>query len=77
MEPTLPDGSKILVDRSQRRRRQGRIYVVRTSEGLVVKRAEKNEGGSWILKSDNPNHKPMAWGDAVIIGEVRWVARTL
>ena len=29
MEPTLPDGCSILVDRSRRRRRAGRIFVAR------------------------------------------------
>ena len=75
MEPTLPKGSKILMDYGQRQRRQGRIYVVRTSEGLVVKRAEKNETGLWLLKSDNHHQKPMAWGGSEIIGDVNWVVR--
>ena len=78
MEPTLPNGSKILVDRHQRRRKQGRIYVVRSSDGLVVKRAEKNEEGLWTLCSDHPAWKPTVWGsDFVIVGEVKWMGKTL
>ena len=78
MEPTLLDGSKILVDRSQHRRRQGCVYVVQTDDGLVVKRAEKDENGFWILTSDNEEleYSPITWRDVEIIGEVRWAAKT-
>ena len=77
MEPTLPNGSKILVDRSHRRPRHGRIFVVRTSDGLVVKRVEENEAGSWTLKSDQQEHQSAPWGNSEIIGEVRWIGITL
>ena len=79
MEPTLPDGCSILVDRSQdrRRRRRGRIFVLRTEDGLVVKRAGKDEEGRWQVVSDNPKWEtvPMLY-DTDIIGEVRWSGRT-
>ena len=80
MEPTLVDGCSILVNRAGRRRRAGHIFVVRTDEGLIVKRAGKDRTGAWQLVSDNPNKQ--AWPtrpwptDAVVIGEVRWAART-
>ena len=77
MEPTLPEGSKILVDYGQRRRRQGRIYIVHTGDGLVVKRAKKDKKGGWTLNSDNPDWEPITWGDSEIIGEVKWVGKTL
>ena len=41
MEPTLPDGCSILVDRICKRQRHDRIYVIRTDEGIVVKRARR------------------------------------
>ena len=44
MEPTLSDGSTILVNRAQRRRRSGRLFAVRTDEGLVVRRLRKDPG---------------------------------
>ena len=78
MEPTLPDGSVILVNRAQRNRSQGRIYVVRTDDGLVVKRCGW-DGAGWLLASDNPSGAwpPVPWpDDAEVIGEVRWAART-
>ena len=80
MEPTLPDGCSILVDRSQNgtRRRDGRIFVLRTGDGLVVKRAGKDEAGQWQIVSDHPAWDPMRWtGDTEIIGEVRWLGRTV
>ena len=43
MEPTLPDGSSILVDRADRFRRKGAIYVLRGDDGLVVETG--GEGG--------------------------------
>ena len=78
METTLPDGCSILVDRNRRRRREGRIYVVRSFEGVVVKRARQDERGNWLLVSDNPQWEAKPWeADDVTIGEVRWMARTL
>ena len=78
MEPTLPEGCVILLDRNRRQRREGRIFVVRTQDGLVVKRAGKGDGGGWQLVSDHPRWPEAPWpGDAIIIGEVKWMAREL
>ena len=41
-------------DRSRRRPRDKRIYAIRASEGLVVKRANKAAGGRLLMTSDNP-----------------------
>ena len=80
MEPTLVDRSSILVNQASRRRRVGRIFVVRTDDGLVVKRAAKDRVGAWQLVSDNPNKQAwptVAWPpDAPVIGEVKWAAST-
>ena len=76
MEPTLPAGSKILVDRTRTRRRAGRIFVVTTEEGLVVKRLERR-GRQWFLASDHPSWEPVPWPrEAEVVGEVRWASRT-
>ena len=78
MEPTLIDGSTILINRPQRRRRVGHIFVVYLDDGLVVKRAGKDPGGRWELVSDNPSWESRPWpDDARVIGEVRWMTRTL
>ena len=76
MEPTLPAGSKILVDRTRIRRRAGRIFVVTTEEGLVVKRLERR-GRQWFLASDHPSWEAVPWPrEAELVGEVRWASRT-
>ena len=78
MEPTLPDGCSILVDRASRRRRVGRIFIVRTADGLIVKRAGKNRAGGWRLESDHPAWSPVPWpDDAQVLGQVVWTGRTL
>ena len=77
MEPTLPDGCSILVDRKRREPHEGRIYVMRTEEGLVVKRAGKDAEGNWQIESEHPAWPPVPWSETTeIIGEVRWAART-
>ena len=77
MEPTLPEGSAILVDRSRRRRRANHIFVVRTDDGVLVKRAVKDQLG-WLMASDNPAYPVTRWtADTEVIGEVRWTARSL
>ena len=76
MEPTLPDGCSIIVDRGRRDLRPGRIYVMRTEEGLVVKRVRHNAQGWWLM-SDNPRWAPLLLTEETdVIGEVRWAART-
>ncbi len=78
MEPTLPDGCSILVDRKRREPQAGRIYVMRTEDGLVVKRLGLDEEGRWEIRSDSPDWRirPMSPGTE-IIGEVRWYAVTV
>ena len=77
MDPTLPDGCSILVDHNRREPQDGRIYVMRTEQGLVVKRLRLDDMRHWEMLSDNPDWEtmPMRYGTD-IIGEVRWAART-
>ena len=80
MKPTLVDGCSILIDLNRRRRIVGRIFVIRTDDGLIVKRAGKSRAGNWQLVSDNPDKQEwptLRWpADADVIGEVKWAART-
>ena len=76
MEPLLPDGGSILVDRSRRRRLSGHVYVLRTNDGVVVKRLARGDDGQWQVLSDHPAWPPQPWDDTnEIIGEVRWAAQ--
>ena len=78
METMLPDGCAILVNRrSGIRRRVNHLYVVINDLGLIVKRAGRAEDKQWLLVSDHPAWEPVPWGDAQMIGEVKWMARTL
>ena len=78
MEPTLLEGSSVLVDETRRRRRAGEIFAVRRADGGVVKRLAKDERGRWLLTSDNPRYDPVPWSpDDEIVGQVRWTARVL
>lgn len=77
MEPSIPGGCWVLVNRDQRRRRKGHIYALRTTRGFMVRRAGRDKASAWLLESDHPDRKAVAWpDDAEIIGEVRWMART-
>ena len=78
MEPTLPDSASILVDRSRQECRDGRIFVLRTEDGLVVKRALR-DGDRWLLASDHPAWNPLPFDppEVEVVGEVRWMSRTL
>ena len=72
MEPTLPDGCSILVDRSRRELQPKCIYVLRNEDGLVVKRVDRNREGWWVI-SDNPAWLPVSLTEETdIVGEVRW-----
>ena len=76
MEPTLPDGCSILVDRNRRELQPKCIYVLRNEDGLVVKRVDRNRDGWWVI-SDNPAWLPvMLTEETDIVGEVRWCAKT-
>ena len=76
MEPTLPDGCSILVDRSRRELQPKCIYVLRNEDGLVVKRVDRNRDGWWVI-SDNPAWLPVSLTEETdIVGEVRWCAKT-
>jgi len=77
MGPSIPGGSWVLVNRDQRRRREGRVYALRSAQGFIVGRAGRDKASTWLLESDHPEREAVAWpDDAEIIGEVRWMART-
>ncbi len=57
MAPRIEDGDHILVDESQKDLYEGRIYVVRIDQEIVVKRIAK-EPGKILLMSDNPDAQP-------------------
>ena len=64
----------------QQEPRDGKLFVVRIEDEIVVKRLIRDPDASWLLKSDNRNKR--AWptrpwpNGAKIVGEVKWVGRT-
>ena len=77
MEPTLQHRAVVLVDFQRTVRRRDKIFAVRTEDGPVVKRLQRDEDG-WQLVSDNTAYKPIPWPDgAVVLGQVMWTGRTL
>ena len=82
MEPTLPDGCSILVNRKEKERGHGRVFVIRVNEDeLIVRRALENPEAGWLISCDNPDTS--AWPtrkwptEGEPIGEVRWVWHSL
>ena len=76
MEPTLPSGCWILLDRGRLELREEGIFVVRTERGLIVRRAERSKAGAWLLVSDNPDVKTDQWPtSAETFGRVVWTER--
>lgn len=77
MEPTFGDGSTILINRAQRRRRSGAIFLLHDAGRLVVGHAGKDAAGNWRLSTDPRSGPPPPWPDgAEILGRVRWGTRT-
>ena len=78
MEPGLPDGCSILVDRSSREWTPRRVLVVHTAGSLLVKRAAEDEDGNPVMTSDNPYWPPAPLPEgAEIVGRVRWMAYSI
>ena len=76
METTIYDGDSALVDETHRSPRSGKIYALRTGDGLLVKRLRKRDH-RWWADSDNEEHEPQPLDDrARIMGRVVWWAHT-
>lgn len=73
----MSDGDKILIDARFTALVDGRVYSVSTTEGVVTRRAKRWRQG-WLLVRDKPGRPAMVLpANAKVLGEVRWVARTL
>ena len=80
MEPTIPDGSMILVNTAATDRRDGSIIVVRIGDQQIVRRVTHDPEAGWLLSNDNRDKASwptQPWPEnAIAIGEVRWLGRT-
>ncbi|ADK83486.1 putative phage repressor [Desulfarculus baarsii DSM 2075] len=85
MEPTIPDGSIVIVDLDQREPdgRGEHVWALRTEDGdTIIKRLRQTPQGVWVIISDNSmSYGPsIVWtGDfhRLVIGRVIWMWRAL
>ena len=80
MSPTIPDGSLIVIDHSQRDIINGWISVVNVCGDLLVKRVRRRLDGTVELVSDNPIYPVEAVGrdradQLIVIGRVVYFCR--
>lgn len=81
MQPSIPDGSLLVVDHSQIDVKNGHIMVVNVGEDLLVKRIRRRLDGLIELISDNPAYPPETISrDALqqlrVVGRVVYFCRT-
>nr|DAS94202.1 MAG TPA: Repressor protein CI [Caudoviricetes sp.] len=74
MYPTLKDGEEIIVDRSKRELREGKIFILNNQGAMLVKKIQI-DFNSVDLISDNPIYKPITLSQdeanhLIIIGQV-------
>lgn len=78
MEPLIPDGATILVNRGSTSIVNGKVYAFRSHEDLLVKRLYKGNGG-FIARSENPGggypdlHLNEEDPEIEVIGRAFWV----
>ena len=78
MAPTLPEGCLVLVNPGGKDRENNRIYLVRSSKGLVARRVKKGSNGGQVMVADNPALDHHLWPpDEDVLGELVWMARCL
>lgn len=59
MEPTLEDGSHIVVNQASKQPIDGRIFVIRNGNSLLVKYVQMQIGGTILLISENDFYPPI------------------
>ncbi|MGQ0287151.1 XRE family transcriptional regulator [Pasteurellaceae bacterium 22721_9_1] len=74
MYPTLKDGEEIIVDRSKKELREGRIYVINHQGSMWVKKVQIDFNGIKLL-SDNKFYSPIILtaeeaNELIVIGQV-------
>ena len=73
MEPNIHSGDVLVIDHDDREPREGRMCVLMTETGIVVKRMRR-KNRRWQMTSDNPDWPPrMITEDDRILGRVVWL----
>ncbi|WP_439531531.1 XRE family transcriptional regulator [Marinobacter adhaerens] len=82
MKPTISDNETVMVDTSERKLRDGHIYVIRNGDHLLVKRIQTLWKDGVQLLSDNKEYPPQEISSSdlealEVIGKVVWVGKDL
>jgi len=82
MEPTISDNETVMVDTSEKKLRDGHIYVIRNGDHLLVKRIQTLWNDGVQLLSDNKEYPPQEISrddleNLEVIGKVVWVGKDL
>jgi len=83
MHPTIKNGSRVIIDTTDKKPQDGKVYLIQDGERLLLKRLifEYNyllEKSIWVMKSDNQDKKAFPdkflppIGTADIIGRAVW-----
>lgn len=81
MEPLLHDQDMVLIDRSRRMVRSGKVYALVESGAARVKRLERPDDNTLVLRPDNPSY-PLEFRRGAdletisILGQVVWSGHT-
>ena len=72
MAPAIRDGDLVVLEASRAKPSDGQVFVVRTGEGILVKRLRRTDD-RWELESDNTAYEHRAATDRDrILGQVAW-----
>ncbi|EHJ48477.1 putative phage repressor [Solidesulfovibrio carbinoliphilus subsp. oakridgensis] len=78
MEPTIPDGSVVLIDEGRRQFVKNKVYYLRYNGQMYIKRLVERDGRLAIASDNDPNLLLVSDADDFeIIGRCIWSAREL
>lgn len=80
MQPTINDSDVVLVDESQKDTYEGKIYVIRIDDDIVVKRLGKKPGMLMLISDNRELYDPLevdlkGGASVAVVGRVIWMAR--
>ena len=77
MEPTIADGSIVIVDKNDVNFSRSGIFVLRTDGGLLIKRLSRNVNGDINVVSDNSVYQTdtIKANELIVLGKVLGVVR--
>lgn len=77
MAPGFPAGTRVLLKKVRSVIAWGEVHVIDTVDGPVLKRIDQGEGGTFVLRSDNPAYQPIVVSREDIRGVWRVLLRMI